>query len=30
MPSDNMLEFAEEPKDVVIVDDNGNPILAGD
>ncbi len=28
--SDNMLEFAEEPKDLVILDENGNPLLAGD
>jgi hypothetical protein len=28
--SDNMLEFAEEPRDVLIVDENGNPLLAGD
>ncbi|MDD4515941.1 glycoside hydrolase family 43 protein [Massilibacteroides sp.] len=28
--SDNMLEFAEEPKDVVILDKEGNPLKAGD
>jgi hypothetical protein len=28
--SDNMLDFAEPPKDVVILDENGIPILAGD
>jgi len=28
--SDNMLEFAESPKDVVILDENGKPLLAGD
>ncbi|GAP70192.1 glycosyl hydrolases family 43 [Bacteroidales bacterium 6E] len=28
--SDNMLEFAEEPRDVVILDENGDPIKAGD
>ncbi|MGQ1911115.1 glycoside hydrolase family 43 protein [Marinifilum sp. RC60d5] len=28
--SDDMLEFAEEPKDVVIVDEDGNPLKAGD
>lgn len=28
--TDNMLEFAETPKDVVILDENGNPLLAGD
>ena len=27
---DNMLEFAEEPKAVVILDDNGEPLKAGD
>lgn len=26
----NMLEFAEEPKDVLILDEKGNPLLAGD
>ena len=28
--TDDMLEFAETPKDVVILDEDGNPILAGD
>ncbi|MFW5657661.1 MAG: glycoside hydrolase family 43 protein [Bacteroidota bacterium] len=28
--SDNMLGFAEEPKDVVILDENGKPLTAGD
>lgn len=28
--SDDLLEFAEEPKDVVIVDDSGKPLLQGD
>lgn len=28
--SDNMLEFAEEPRDVQILDENGNPLLTGD
>lgn len=28
--SDDMLEFAEEPKDLVIVDENGDPLLTGD
>ncbi len=28
--SDDMLEFAEEPRDVVILDENGEPIKAGD
>ncbi|MDR2475313.1 MAG: glycoside hydrolase family 43 protein [Bacteroidales bacterium] len=28
--SDNMLEFAEEPRDVIILDENGVPLLAGD
>ncbi len=28
--SDNMLEFAEEPRDVIIVDENGEPLKAGD
>lgn len=28
--SDNMLEFAEEPRDVVILDENGKPLTAGD
>jgi Glycosyl hydrolases family 43 len=28
--TDNLLEFAEAPKDVLIVDDNGQPLLQGD
>ena len=28
--SNDLLEFAEEPKDVVIVDKDGKPLLAGD
>jgi len=28
--SDDMLEFAEEPRDVVILDENGEPLTAGD
>jgi hypothetical protein len=28
--TDDLLEFAEAPKDVVIVDENGNPLLQGD
>ncbi|WP_448245693.1 glycoside hydrolase family 43 protein [Thalassotalea agariperforans] len=28
--SDNMLEFAETPKEALIIDENGEPILAGD
>ncbi len=28
--TDDMLEFAEEPKDLVILDENGNPLLQGD
>jgi len=28
--SDNMLEFAEEPKPVVILDEHGDPVKAGD
>lgn len=28
--SDDMLEFAEEPKDIVILDENGEPVKAGD
>ncbi len=28
--TDDMLDFAEEPKDLVIVDQNGNPLLQGD
>jgi hypothetical protein len=27
---ENMLEFAEEPKDLVILDENGDPLKAGD
>ena len=27
---DNLLEFAEEPRDLVILDESGKPILAGD
>ena len=27
---DDMLEFAEEPKDLVILDENGKPLLQGD
>jgi hypothetical protein len=27
---ENMLEFAEEPKDLVILDENGNPLTSGD
>lgn len=27
---DNMLEFAEEPRDLVIIDENGEPLKAGD
>lgn len=30
MMDDTMLQFAEEPKPVIIVDDNGNPLKAGD
>ena len=30
MLSDNMLEFGEEPKDVLILDENENPLLHGD
>jgi len=30
MLSYNMLEFAEEPKPVVILDKSGNPLTAGD
>lgn len=29
MMDDTMLQFAEEPKPVIIVDDNGNPLKAG-
>jgi hypothetical protein len=28
--SDDMLEFAEEPRDLVILDENGKPLAAGD
>lgn len=28
--TDDLLEFAESPKDVLILDENGDPILAGD
>ncbi|MDR2824326.1 MAG: glycoside hydrolase family 43 protein [Prevotellaceae bacterium] len=28
--SENMLEFAEEPRDVVIIDENGKPLTQGD
>ena len=28
--SENMLEFAEEPRDLVILDENGEPLKAGD
>ncbi len=28
--ADDLLEFAEAPKDVLIVDENGNPLLQGD
>lgn len=28
--TDDLLEFAEEPKDVVILDENGTPLLQGD
>lgn len=28
--SDDMLEFAEDPKDVIILDEKGQPLLAGD
>ncbi|MDR0680822.1 MAG: glycoside hydrolase family 43 protein [Dysgonamonadaceae bacterium] len=28
--SENMFEFAEEPKDLLILDENGNPLKAGD
>ncbi|MFT4071429.1 MAG: glycoside hydrolase family 43 protein [Dysgonamonadaceae bacterium] len=28
--SDNMLDFAEEPKDILILDENGQPLKAGD
>lgn len=28
--SADMLEFAEEPKDIIILDENGNPLTAGD
>lgn len=28
--TDDLLEFAEKPKDALIIDENGNPLLAGD
>jgi hypothetical protein len=28
--SDDMLEFAEQPRDVMIIDENGKPLTAGD
>ncbi|WP_318311773.1 glycoside hydrolase family 43 protein [Flagellimonas crocea] len=28
--TDDLLEFAEEPKDVLLIDENGDPLLAGD
>jgi hypothetical protein len=28
--TDNLLQFAEQPRDVLIVDDNGSPLLSGD
>lgn len=28
--SDDMLEFAEQPRDVVVLDENGEPLLGGD
>lgn len=28
--SEDLLEFSEEPKDVIILDEQGNPLLAGD
>jgi hypothetical protein len=28
--SNDLLQFAEEPKDIIILDENGNPLLAGD
>lgn len=28
--TDNLLEFAEEPKEIIILDENGEPLLAGD
>ena len=28
--NEDMLQFAEEPKDLVILDENGNPLIAGD
>lgn len=28
--ADDLLEFAEEPKDVLLIDENGDPLLAGD
>lgn len=30
MLSDDLLQFAEEVKDIIIVDESGNPLLAGD
>ena len=30
MMTDDMLEFAEKPKDLIILDKSGNPLLAGD
>ncbi len=30
MMTDDMLEFTEKPKDLIILDENGNPLLAGD
>ncbi len=30
MMNDDMLEFTEKPKDLIILDENGNPLLAGD
>ena len=30
MLSDDMLEFAEKPRDVVVTDENGKPLLGGD
>lgn len=28
--TENLLEFSEDPKDLIILDENGNPLLAGD
>ena len=28
--TDDLLEFAEEPKDIILLDENGEPLLAGD